>query len=223
MGRPGDEHQLRQVFRSHLLGGCACPGVGAGHGPGHVPYPRGHVQAPLPGLEDRRGLPPVVASHQRHPPGVPPVGHPGECAHHDLEMGGGLPAPIGVRPDGRPPPRLWTRTRRTTWSREPRSPSRMPAPATPRWGHRAMQMTRRQRPRAQLPSKRGSPRRKSGCGSRGKTYVWTSHAPGSRGSKAPRRCCSGEPPSRWRRPSASSESTSASGGSRPWGQCCPGV
>ena len=39
----------------------------------------------------------------RHPPGVPPVGDPGECAHHDMEMGGGLPTPSGVRTNGRPP------------------------------------------------------------------------------------------------------------------------
>ena len=37
-------------------------------------------------------------------PGVPPVGDPRECAHHDLEMGGGLPTPAVVRPGGRPPP-----------------------------------------------------------------------------------------------------------------------
>ena len=47
----------------------------------------------------------MVASHPRHPPGLPPVGDPSECAHHDPEVGGGLPSPAGVRADGRPPPR----------------------------------------------------------------------------------------------------------------------
>ena len=103
MGRRGDEHRLRQVFRSHPPGGRVGPSVGAGHGPGHVPCPRGHVQVAPPGLQDHRGPPPVVAGHRRHPPGVPLVGDLGECAHHDLEMGGGLPTPVGVRADSRPP------------------------------------------------------------------------------------------------------------------------
>ena len=105
MSRCGDEHPLRQVFRSHPPGGHVGPGVGAGRGPGHVPCPQCHVRAALPGLQHRRGPWPVVAGHRRHILGVPPVGDPGECAHHDLEMGGGLPAPAGVRADGRPPPR----------------------------------------------------------------------------------------------------------------------
>ena len=39
----------------------------------------------------RRGPPPMVASHQWHPPGLPPVGDPSECPHHDVEVRGGLP------------------------------------------------------------------------------------------------------------------------------------
>ena len=35
--------------------------------------------------------------------GCPPFGDPGECAHHDLEMGGGLPAPSSMRTNGHPP------------------------------------------------------------------------------------------------------------------------
>ena len=46
-------------------------------------------------------------------------------------------------------------------------------------------------------SLRQSPRRRSGCGSQGRTSAWTSLAPGSRGNKAPWRCWSGGPPSRW--------------------------
>ena len=67
--------------------------------------PRGHVQAAPHGLQDRRGPRPVVAGHQRHRAEAPPVGDCGECTHHDLEMGGGLPTPAGVRSDGRPPRR----------------------------------------------------------------------------------------------------------------------
>ena len=96
---------------------------------------------------------------------------------------------------GRPPSlQSWTRMRQTTWGREPCSPSRMLAPATLRWGHRATRMTPRQWPWARPPSRRRSPRRRSGCGSQGRTSVWTSLAPGSRGNKAPRRCCSGGAP-----------------------------
>ena len=104
MGLRGDEHLLRQVFRSHPPGGRVGPGGGARHGAGHVLCARGHVQAAPLGLQDRRGPRPVVADHQRHPPMVPPVGDLGQCAHHDLEMGGGLPKPAGVRADSRPPP-----------------------------------------------------------------------------------------------------------------------
>ena len=46
----------------------------------------------------------MVASHQWHPPGLPPVGDLGECPHHHLEVGGGLPTLPGVRADGSPPP-----------------------------------------------------------------------------------------------------------------------
>ena len=67
--------------------------------------PGSHVQAAPPGLQDRRGPQLLVASHQRHPPGLPPVCDPGECPHHDLVVGGGLPAPTGVCADGRPSPR----------------------------------------------------------------------------------------------------------------------
>ena len=45
-----------------------------------------------------------MACHQWHPPGLPPVGDPSECPHHDLEVGGGLPTSTGVRADSRPPP-----------------------------------------------------------------------------------------------------------------------
>ena len=55
-----------------------------GIGPGHVPCPRGHVQAAPPGLQDRRGPRPVVAGHQRHPPGVPPVGDPDLPPHTNI-------------------------------------------------------------------------------------------------------------------------------------------
>ena len=65
----------------------------------------GAMYKQLRGLQDRRGPRPVVAGHQRHPPGVPLVSDPGECAHHNLEVGGGHPVPIGMRPDGRPPSR----------------------------------------------------------------------------------------------------------------------
>ena len=62
-----------------------------------------------------------------------------------------------------PSPQSWTRTRRTTQNREPCSPSRMPAPATPRWDRRATRMTPRQWPWARPPYMRRSPRRRSGC------------------------------------------------------------
>ena len=67
------------------------------------------------------------------------------------------------------------------------------------------------------------PRRRSGCGSRGRSSAWTSPAPRSTGNAAPRRCCSGGSPSRWRRPSASSALTSPLGAPRPRDRCCPGV
>ena len=46
-----------------------------------------------------------MVGHQRHPPGLPLVGEPGESAHHGLESGGGLTSSAGLRADGRPPPR----------------------------------------------------------------------------------------------------------------------
>ena len=73
VGRREDEHRLRQVFRSHPPSGRAGPGIGAGHGPGHVSCPGGHVQAAPPGLQDRGGLRPMVAGHQWHPPRGPTV------------------------------------------------------------------------------------------------------------------------------------------------------
>ena len=139
--------------------------------------------------------------------------------------GSGRWTPCAVRcAHKRPPfPRLWTRTQRTTWVRGPCPPSRTPAPATPHWGHRATRTTPRRWPWARPHSRTRSPRRRSGCGSLGRTSAWTSPAPGSRESKAPRPYCSGGSPSRWRRPSASSASKSPLGAPRSRDRCCPGA
>ena len=45
----------------------------------------------------------MVACHQRHPPRLPAVSDLGECPHHDMEVGGGLPTPTIVRLAGPPP------------------------------------------------------------------------------------------------------------------------
>ena len=97
VGGGGDEHRLRQVFRSHPPSRRPGPGVGAGHGPRGRKGPGGHVQAAPPGLQGGRVLGGVVAGHQRHPARLSPLRDPGECPHHDLEVGGGCPAGAGLR------------------------------------------------------------------------------------------------------------------------------
>ena len=74
----------------------------------------------------------------RPPMGMPLVAEFGEHAHHNLELGGGVPLPAGVCADGRPSPPFWTRAQRLTWRWGPHSPSRMWAPATQRQDCRAM-------------------------------------------------------------------------------------
>ena len=62
-------------------------------------------------------------------------------------------------------------------------PSRMHAPATLRWGCRAMRMPPRRWPWTRPASKRRSPRQRSGCRSRAKTSAWKncSRVPGEHG------------------------------------------
>ena len=129
------------------------------------------AMAALPGLQDRRGPRPVVARHQWHPPRLPLVSDPGERAHHHLEVGGGLPSPIGVRADA-PPPVL----DKDLEAGAPSPPSKMQAPATLRWGCQGMRMTPKWCPWARPPCSGRSRRQRSGCTSRAKTSAWTSHA-----------------------------------------------
>ena len=167
-----------------------------------MPCPWGHVQAAPPGLQDRGGPRPVVASHQRHPLGVPLVSDPGEGTSHDLVTGGGLPASAGLRPDGRPPT----------------DPGRGRGGQPGAWGPVPPQGGRTPLRRARVVGLRGRhPSNGSGCGHPPRDGPRDGgmamdhragrprgHVQGSRGNEAPRRCCSGESPSHWRRPSASS-------------------
>ena len=68
-----------------------------------------------------------------------------------------------------------------------------------------------------------STQRRSDYRSRARMCAWTSPAPRCKGSRAPRRVCSGAFQSRWRTPSANSGLTSPLGALGRHSRCCPGA
>ena len=120
---------------------------------------------------------------------MPPIGDPSECAHHDLKMGGGLPTLAGVRAED------------AADDLEPGAPLPLKdaGPGYAALGSSGYADDTQEGPWARPPSRGRSPQRRSGCRSLVRTSAWTNLARGSRGNRAPRRSCSGESRSRWRR------------------------